>query len=38
LLTPGFVDADEVDLLSENVHTTNKNAEAILLVLVKMLV
>jgi len=32
LLTPGLIDADEVGLLSENVHTTNKNAEAILLV------
>lgn len=32
LLLPGFNDADDVDLLSENVHTTNKNAEAILLV------
>jgi hypothetical protein len=32
LLTPRFINADEVNLLSENVHTTNKNAEAILLV------
>jgi len=31
LLTTVVVDADEVDLLSVNVHTTNKNAEAILL-------
>lgn len=31
-LTPGSTEADEVDLLSENVHTTNKNAEPILLV------
>jgi len=31
LLTPGLIDADEVRLLSEIVHTTNKNAEAILL-------
>jgi len=35
--TPGSIEADEVDLLSENVHTTNKNVEPILL-LVKMLV
>jgi len=32
LLTPGFIDADAVNLLSENLHTTNKNTEAILLV------
>lgn len=32
MLTPGFVDAEEVGLLSENAHTTNMNAEAILLV------
>jgi len=31
LLTPGFVNV-EVGLLSENVHITNKKAEAILLV------
>jgi len=32
LLTPGLDDADEVDLLSEYVYNTNKNAEALLLV------